>query len=721
MATITLVGAGSVVFAKTLIGDVLQTPCVSDSEIRLMDIDPARLKVAEEMVRRMIATLRVKARVVATLDRKEAIRGADYVISSILVGGHRPGAVTDFEIPKKYGLRATIGDTIGVGGVFRGLRTIPEILKIARDIADVGAPRCLFLNYTNPMAMACWAVNRAVGIPCVGMCHSIQGTARQLTTYTGLDEETVSYRVAGINHMAFFLDFRARGQDAYPLLFKLLDDPSFRADRVRFEMMRRTGYFVTESSEHQAEYTPYFLPHGEEHLRRFDVELEGLIRRNEAILASWERMEKEYVGSGQSLQVKPRSQEYASYIIESQTTNKPCVIYGNVPNRGLIPNLPQGCVVEVPSLVDAGGFQSTVVSDFPEILAAICRTNINVQALTVEAALTGRREAIYHAAMLDPSAAATLSLDQIWSLCDELIEAHQGHGLLGKFAPSVRGTGRSARGICDRAIARLLPVGRVQGAPGSVVTLELSVEPGPDFAETDQPLDFSLASSVPLEVEGGTTVCASVAELLRAPRRLTARLPEGFRDQGRVELHCAHPSVLCLDATLRERRRLDVRNNACAEFEMELAGFPAADIKLSAEDGLLRLQAEIRDSRVNPSPRTPWNGSGLEVFFATASSPNPRQYCLIPDPQAGALRCIAVSGMKSLPLPRARFVSGPLYYSVDILLPREIVDLRQGEVLFDLIVDIDSLGDAHSGGRSALNNRFDSNVASEHFALLQAE
>ena len=284
---ISLIGAGSVVFAKNLIGDILQSPELGDATICLMDIDPARLKVAEAMANKMVAALKSRVKIQATLNQKEACRNARYVICTIQVGGYKPGTIIDFEIPRKFGLLQTIGDTLGVGGVFRALRTIPVINSIAEDIAAVGAKDCLLLNYTNPMAMNCMAVAKVVGIPHVGLCHSVQGTSQQLASYAGLPYQDITYLVAGINHMAFFLKFDYRGQDAYPLLFNLLDDPKFQQDKVRFEMMRRTGYFVTESSEHQSEYVPYFIHHGKQVIERFDVPIDEYLRRCVSIIKTW--------------------------------------------------------------------------------------------------------------------------------------------------------------------------------------------------------------------------------------------------------------------------------------------------------------------------------------------------------------------------------------------------------------------------------------------------
>lgn len=452
---ITIVGAGSVIFAKRLAGDILQFPELADCTLCLMDIDPDRLRVAEVMMKRMVAKLGTPTRVEATSNRSDAIRDANYVICTIQVGGYKPGTVLDFEIPRRYGLLQTIGDTLGVGGVFRALRTIPEINAVARDIADVGAPDCLLLNYTNPMAMNCWALDRAVGIPHVGLCHSVQETSQKLAEYAGLPCKDVTYQVAGINHMAFFLKFEYKKMDAYPLLFNLLDDCRFSSDKVRFEMMRRLGYFVTESSEHQSEYVPYFIQHGEEMTAKFDIPIDEYLRRCETIIEQWGKTEQELLGSDDVIEIEPQSHEYGAYIIHSRETGIPRVIYGNVPNRKLITNLPEGCCVEVPCLVDHNGLQPTHIGPLPPQLAAMCRTNINVQELTVEAALTKRREHIYHAVMLDPHASSVLPLDKIWAMCDDLIAAHQKEGLMGDYQPVLRNTGRGFAGMGERLIARI--------------------------------------------------------------------------------------------------------------------------------------------------------------------------------------------------------------------------------------------------------------------------
>ncbi|HEY9248709.1 MAG TPA: alpha-glucosidase/alpha-galactosidase, partial [Rariglobus sp.] len=517
MAKITLIGAGSVVFAKNLISDILQFPELSGSTIALMDIDPARLETARVMAERVVRKLGVKAKIEATMDRRKAITGANYVICTIQVGGYKPGTVIDFEIPKKFGLLQTIGDTLGVGGVFRGLRTIPKTLEIARDIADVGAPGCTFLNYTNPMAMLCMAADKAVGVPMVGLCHSVQGTSQQLANYAGLDYKHITYRVAGINHMAFFLDYKYRGKDAYPLLFNLLRTPGFEQDKVRFEMMRRLGYFVTESSEHQSEYNPHFIHHGKDLIDKFNIPIDEYLRRCESIIATWKKAEAELIGEEGDIAVNPQTHEYGSFIIHSMETNTPRVIYGNVPNTGLITNLPDRCCVELPVLVDAQGLQPTHIGDLPPQLAAICRTNINVQELTVEAALTGKREHIYHAVMTDPHAAATLPLDKIWAMCDELIDAHQKAGLLGEYAPTIKNTGRAYAGTGDKVIVSLEPAEILTGIDGSPIEFNLTIvnEGESAFAgklafEASPVAVTSKGGAVPVKAGAGETVTRRV-------------------------------------------------------------------------------------------------------------------------------------------------------------------------------------------------------------------
>jgi alpha-galactosidase len=420
---IAIIGAGSTVFAKNVIGDVISYPELADCTIALFDIDPARLETSKIVADKLVASAGTNTTIVATLDRREALRDADFAVSMIQVGGYRPSTVIDFEIPKKYGLRQTIADTLGIGGIMRGLRTIPVLIDVVKDMEEV-CPDAIFLQYVNPMAMNCWAISRVSDIQTVGLCHSVQGTAGELARDIGVPVEEINYTCAGINHMAFYQTFERNGEDLYPAIRQVLDEgrqPEW--NQVRYELFKRTGYFVTESSEHFSEYVPWFIKRDRPDLiEEFNIPLDEYPRRCERQLAEWETMRTRYEGDEPI--THKRSHEYASQIFLGKLTGEPKVIYGNVPNHGLIDNLPDGCCVEVACLVDKNGIQPTAFGTLPPHLAALMQTNINVQALTVEAALTGKREHIYHAAMLDPHTAAELSLDQIWHLVDDLIEAH---------------------------------------------------------------------------------------------------------------------------------------------------------------------------------------------------------------------------------------------------------------------------------------------------------
>jgi alpha-galactosidase len=394
-----------------------------------MDIDTERLRTSEIVAHKVADFFGAKPKIEATLDRRAALDGADYVISMFQVGGYKPSTVIDFEIPKKYGIRQTIADTLGIGGIMRGLRTIPVFLDICKDMEEL-CPDVMFLQYVNPMAMNTWAINRASKIKTVGLCHSVQGTAEALAEDIGVPYNEINYICAGINHMAFYLRFEHNGENLYPRIRQALEAKSYGrryrelSDHVRYEVFRRTGYFVTESSEHFSEYVPWFIKRDRPDLiEEFEIPLDEYISRCEMQIAEWEA-DKAALERGELDEAYERSHEYGSLIIHSMETGEPRIVYGNVANHGLIDNLPQGCCVEVPCLVDKNGLQPTKIGMMPPHLAALQQTNINVQSLVVEAALTGKREHIYHAAMLDPHTAAELSLDQIWSLVDDLIQAH---------------------------------------------------------------------------------------------------------------------------------------------------------------------------------------------------------------------------------------------------------------------------------------------------------
>lgn len=425
MSKITFLGAGSTVFAKNVLGDCLKTPALQGFEIALFDINPERLSDSETMLNHIKNTSGSTSIIKAYTDRKEALRGAKYVVNAIQVGGYDPCTITDFEIPKKYGLRQTIADTVGIGGIFRNLRTIPVMLDFARDIQEV-CPDALFLNYTNPMAVLTNVMNTYGGVETVGLCHSVQACVSGLFDSLGLDKTGVKSKIAGINHMAWLLEVSKDGVDLYPEIKRRAREKQNEKhwDMVRYEMMLNFGYYITESSEHNAEYHPYFIKKNyPELIDRFNIPLDEYPRRCVGQISKWQKLKDELVHNPELHH--ERTHEYASYIFEAIETNVPFKIGGNVMNTGgLISNLPREACVEVPCLVDRSGVTPTYVGDLPPQLAALNRTNINTQLLTIEAAITGKREHIYHAAMLDPHTGAELSMDDIRSMCDDLIEAH---------------------------------------------------------------------------------------------------------------------------------------------------------------------------------------------------------------------------------------------------------------------------------------------------------
>ena len=419
MTRIAFIGAGSTVFTRNLIGDVLSVGGPQAPTFALMDVDPERLRTSEIVARGLVDAHGAAAAVEPTLDRRTALAGADYVVTSFQVGG-LPSTLVDFEVPKRYGLRQTIADTLGVGGIMRALRTIPVLLDVCRDMEEL-CPDALLLQYVNPMAPLCWAVARATRVRAVGLCHSVQWTAAQLAGDLGVPADEVDHFVAGINHMAFFLRLERGGEDLYPALrqVRVRDD-----DRVRYEVLRHLGAFVTESSEHFAEYVPWFIKDGRPDLvERFNIPLDEYLRRSEAQIAEWEGLE----ASDAPVDLA-RSHEYGADIIRACETGEPFRFNGNVPNahedRLLIDNLPPDCCVEVPCAASAHGIEPQPVRPLPRRLAALIQTNVNVQGLVVDAALGRDRDAVYHAAMLDPHTAAELSLDEIRRLVDDLLEAH---------------------------------------------------------------------------------------------------------------------------------------------------------------------------------------------------------------------------------------------------------------------------------------------------------
>ena len=442
---ITFVGAGSTVFAKNILGDVLLTPSLNEAHIALYDIDPTRLDDSRKMVENLNASVNEgRASVSAHLgvdNRKEALRGADFVVNAVQIGGYRPSTVIDFEIPKKYGIQQTIADTLGIGGVFRGLRTVPFMVDLATDMEEV-CPDAWLLNYTNPMSIVTGAVLRATGVNAVGLCHSVQACVPHLLKNLGMDQdpEFITWRIAGINHMAWLLEVRDGKADLYPEIKRraiaknkaaLEGTEEKHGDMVRLEIMRHFGYYVTESSEHNAEYTPYWIKAKfPELIDAYNIPLDEYPRRCESQIEKWASLREEMVGDT-NLQHE-KSHEYGSMIMNAVVTGEETCIHGNILNNGFITNLPQEAVVEVPCLVDRNGVQGVHAGALPVQCAALNMTNINVHLLTIEAALTRSRDLVYQAAYLDPHTAGELPLNKIRAMCDELIEAH------GEMLPELR-------------------------------------------------------------------------------------------------------------------------------------------------------------------------------------------------------------------------------------------------------------------------------------------
>ena len=437
MPKITFIGAGSTIFLRHLLGDAVLMPSLSNAEIALMDIDEQRLAESELVARRVVETLKAGASVTATTSRRKALDGADFVIVSVQIGGYKPCTVTDFEIPKKYGLRQTIADTLGIGGIMRGLRTVPFLWDLCHDMSEL-CPDAVMLQYVNPMAINCWAIReRFPDIRTVGLCHSVPNTLFELTHDLDIPMEDVRYRVAGINHVAFFLNFEQRVEngwrDLYPELRRQYAEGLIPKENpvrprcpnlVRYEMMNQLGYFLTESSEHFAEYCPWFIKDGREDLiESYGIPLDEYPTRCEEQIAEWQDHFARLKG-GEAMEIES-SNEYAAVIMNAMVTGEAATIYGNVTNGGAISNLPSDCIVEVPCMVDSNGIQPTGIGALPTQLAVMMKTNINVQELTVAALIEENREHIFHAAMFDPHTAAELDVRQIRAMTEEMLAAHR--------------------------------------------------------------------------------------------------------------------------------------------------------------------------------------------------------------------------------------------------------------------------------------------------------
>ena len=436
MAKITFMGAGSTVFAKNVLGDAMLTPCLHDAEIALYDIDADRLEESYLLITKLNENInqnRAKiSKYLGVENRKDALRGADFVVDAIQVGLYDPCTIIDFEIPKKYGLRQTIGDTLGIGGIFRALRTIVVLKEFAADMEEV-CPNAWFLNYTNPMAMLSGYMQRYTNVKTVGLCHSVQVCSEILLHRLGMQDklEGRQEKIAGINHMAWLLEIRDRdGNDLYPEIrarAKAKNASEKHDDMVRFDYIDKLGYYCTESSEHNAEYNYFYIKENRpELIEKFNIPLDEYPRRCVGQIAGWAKQKEDLLAGGQITHT--RSREYASHIMEAILTDTPYRIGGNVLNNGLIPNLPPEACVEVACMVDRTGVHPTYAGPLPLQLAAMNMTNINVQLLTIEAAVTGKMEHVYQAAMMDPHTGSQLSTDEIVALCDELRAAHEAAG-----------------------------------------------------------------------------------------------------------------------------------------------------------------------------------------------------------------------------------------------------------------------------------------------------
>ncbi|WP_299789870.1 alpha-glucosidase/alpha-galactosidase [uncultured Marivita sp.] len=432
MTRIAFIGAGSTIFMKNIVGDVLHFPALEGATFALMDINEQRLEESALVARKLIAASGRSAQVETTPDQRRALAGADFVVTAFQIGGFEPSTVIDFDIPKKYGLRQTIGDTLGVGGIMRGLRTVPHLWSVAADMAEL-CPEATLLQYVNPMAINTWALaERYPHVKQVGLCHSVQNTVEELAHDLDLPKDKIRYRVAGVNHVAFFLDLTHQGRSLYPVLREGYRNGSLPkppllmprcANKVRYEVMDHLGYFCTESSEHLAEYVPWFIKSGRDDLiEAFSVPLDEYPQRCIEQMADWAEQARAYRTTDQ-IGFK-KSHEFAAEIMNAMVTNQPYTIYGNLPNRGQAPQLPKGAAVEVPCMVDSNGIKPTVIDDIPPQLVALMRTQINVQELVVRALVDEEIDHIYHAAMMDPHTAAELDLRQIRSLVTDLLVAH---------------------------------------------------------------------------------------------------------------------------------------------------------------------------------------------------------------------------------------------------------------------------------------------------------
>jgi alpha-galactosidase len=620
---VAMIGAGSVVFSRNLTGDILSYPEFREATFSYMDIDRDRLEVGANLCRKVAAALGARPTIESTIDRREALRGADFVINMVQIGGF-DSTLVDFEVPRKYGLNFTIADTTGPGGLFRALRTFPMLTELCRDMQEV-CPNAILLNYSNPMSMNMQTISRTSAVRAVGLCHSVQGTLDQLMGYIGEKSQDVAFVCAGINHMAFYLRLEKAGIDLYPRLFEAMSRPEvYSSNKVRFELMRRLGHFVTESSEHNAEYNPWFIPHGPDHARRFGVPIDEYLRRCDCIIDEFERL-KGFSRCDEPMEVR-RSHEYGSTIIHSVVTGTPSVVYGNMPNRGAIANLPATAIAEAPTLVDRAGLRFTTVGDLPPQLIAYMSPHVAQHELFIRAATEGRRDHVYQAAMFDPLTAATLTLDQIVEMCDALIAAH------GELLPpldcrkTLVATSGKPFGPVDPKVLRASWDKAQAGGCGEVITDWQVIGPFPCERERRNGLELKtdVEDDLTRRGDGSVDLCATCNLAPRQRLRWTVVRsgPRGFVDLARAlgqsdwvvgyayaEFRCPVPGHALLRVGSDDGIKVWVNGKLIHHNEIGRTYAPGSDeVGVDLVEGINRLLVKVDNYTRN------W-GFGIAVVF----------------------------------------------------------------------------------------------------------
>ncbi|MCW8133349.1 MAG: alpha-glucosidase/alpha-galactosidase [Planctomycetota bacterium] len=603
---VAMIGAGSVVFSKNLTGDILGYPEFKDATFTYMDIDEERLEVGANLCRKVAKAVGANPKIEATTDRAKAVAGADFVINMVQIGGFN-STLVDFEIPRKYGLNFTIADTTGPGGLFRALRTYPMLKGLCEDMMK-HCPNAVLLNYSNPMSMNMQTITRTSDIRAVGLCHSVQGTLNQIMGYIKVKPEDVAFVCAGINHMAFYLSLKKDGQDLYPRLFEAMKNHEvYRTNKVRFELMKRLGYFVTESSEHNAEYNPYFIPRGSSAVAKYDVPIDEYLRRCDGIVEEFDRMKT--VSRNDEPMSVCRSHEYGSTIIHSMVTGTPSVVYGNMPNKGAIANLPHDAIAEVPTLVDRAGLQFTTVGALPPQLIGYIQPHVTQHELFIRAAMEGRRDHVYQAAMFDPLTAATLSMDQIVEMCDELIAGHG--GLLPKLEAKtlVPGSGKTFGAIDPRdlraswdaaakkanedAITQWQLIGPFKSPKAGEISLELETPVEADFLKSkDGGVDLTKAYKDGAETLKWKEYSADKKGRIVLDRALTAC--EWCVAYGYTEIESVHPRETVLTCGSDDGIKIWLNGKVVHVNEVMRGYTPRADaVTVQLQAGINRILVKV--------------------------------------------------------------------------------------------------------------------------------